>query len=58
MTVVPTRLALDHLASGQVSESPRVSWWLPAGSAVQRAREVDRSREYLEQTEGCFAIHL
>ena len=40
MTVVPTRLALDHLASGQVSESPRVSWWLPAGSAVQRAHEL------------------
>jgi alpha-L-rhamnosidase len=33
-------LRLDHLTPGRPTNSPRGSWWLPAGSAVQHAYEI------------------
>ncbi len=41
MSTAPTRLRLDHLTPGRPSgPRPRLSWWLPAGAAVQHAYEV------------------
>lgn len=42
MTDLPSRLRLDHLSPGQPcgSPRPRASWWLPAGTRLQRAYAV------------------